>query len=70
MAPEGQPPPPGAVEPEDVGFSGVFGPGRGSTWELTLEAGRTYLMACFIQDLSGGPPHAVKYGMYKAFTVQ
>lgn len=67
---EGQPPPPGVVEPEDTGFSGVFSPGLGTTWELNLESGRTYLLACFIQDRTGGPPHAIKYGMYKAFTVQ
>ncbi|HYZ93967.1 MAG TPA: hypothetical protein VFA34_16465 [Actinomycetota bacterium] len=67
--PEGQPPPPGVQEPEDVSFSGVFSPGLGGTWHVNLESGRTYLLACFLQDLAGGPPHAVKYKMFKAFTV-
>lgn len=70
MTPEGQPPPPGVPMGEEAGFSGVFSPGLGSTWNVNLESGRTYLLACFIQDRTGGPPHAIKYGMYKAFTVQ
>jgi uncharacterized cupredoxin-like copper-binding protein len=70
MAEEGQPPPPGAVEPEDVAFSGIFSPGMSSTWDVTFESGRTYTIACFIQDRTGGPPHAIKYKMFKAFTVK
>jgi plastocyanin len=66
---EDAPPPPGVPLPEEHAFFGVFSPGNGGTYELTLEPGRTYLMACFIQDLAGGPPHAVKYKMFKAFTV-
>jgi hypothetical protein len=69
-APEGQPPPPGTPEPEDAGFSGVFSPGLGATWDLQLQSGRTYVLACFLQDRAGGPPHAIKYKMFKAFTVR
>lgn len=67
--PEGQQPPPGTPEPQEAGFSGIFSPGLGGTFNVTFKAGRTYLFACFIQDLAGGPPHAVKYGMVKAFKV-
>lgn len=70
---EDAPPPEGVPLPEDVGFSGVFSAGLGSNFELAegrqFESGRTYLLACFIQDRSGGPPHAVAYDMYEAFTV-
>lgn len=69
---EGAPPPEGTIEPEDIGFSGVFSAGLGSQFSLPggFESGRTYLLACFIQDRAGGPPHAVGNQMYKAFTVE
>jgi plastocyanin len=69
MGEENAPPPPGVPLPEEVSFSGIFSAGLGTTWDVRLESGRTYLLACFIQDREGGPPHAIKYGMYKAFTV-
>jgi hypothetical protein len=71
-APEDAPPPEGVPVPEDVGFSGVFSAGLSSSFQLQsgqFESGRTYLLACFIQDRAGGPPHAVAYNMYTAFTV-
>jgi plastocyanin len=67
--PEGQPPPAGLPEPETVGFSGVYSPGLGGTWDITLKSGRTYLLACFIQDRDGGPPHAIGNNMLTTFTV-
>jgi plastocyanin len=72
-AEEDAPPPEGVPLPEDVGFSGIFSAGLGSSFELftgEFEAGRTYLLACFIQDRAGGPPHAIGNNMYTAFTVE
>ncbi len=72
-------PPEGAVEPEndEFGFSGVLSSGLGSqfTVEDGFESGRTYILYCFVQDRTGGPPHAVPedmggHGMYTAFTVE
>jgi hypothetical protein len=70
MTPEDQPPPAGLPLPETVGFSGVYSPGLGGTWDITLKSGTTYLLACFIQDRTGGPPHAIGKNMLKTFTVQ
>lgn len=70
---EDAPPPADAVFPEDVGFSGVFSTGLGAQFELfegEFESGRTYILVCFIQDRSGGAPHAIANQMYKAFTVE
>lgn len=69
---EGAAPPEGTPEPEDVAFSGVFSSGLGAQFTVPggFESGRTYLLACFIQDRSGGPPHAIGNKMYKAFTVE
>lgn len=67
--PEGQPPPAGLAQPESVGFSGIYSAGLGGRWDITLKSGRTYLLACFIQDIAGGPPHAVGRNMIKTFTV-
>lgn len=69
---EGAPPPEGAVEPEDFAFSGIFSAGLGSQFTVPggFESGRTYLLACFISDRAGGPPHAIGNQMYKAFTVE
>lgn len=66
------PPPPGVVEPEEVAFSGIASAGLGIRFEVPggFESGRTYLAACFIQDRAGGPPHAIAYQMYEAFTVE
>lgn len=70
-APEDAPPPAGLPMPDEdaVVNTFVFSPGMGQTFEATLEAGRTYLAACFIQDRTGGPPHAIGHKMYKAFQV-
>jgi plastocyanin len=78
-AEEGQAPPEGTVEPSDdeFGFSGVFSKGLGSHLTPTkkFKSGHTYVFACFIQDRTGGPPHALPveaggHGMVKAVTVQ
>jgi len=50
--------------------SGVFGPGGAGTADATFEAGSTYAVICFIQDRTGGPPHAFAYDMTEVFTVQ
>lgn len=67
---EGQEPPAGLPLPEDVLETGIQSPGHGQTFRATLEARRTYLAACFIQDKAGGAPHAIAHKMYKAFTVK
>ena len=59
----------GAAEPEEAGFTYVFGPGMGGTFEIELESGRTYGVVCFLQDRTGGPPHAVAHDMAEFFTV-
>lgn len=66
----GQPPPPGTPEPADAGFAGIVSPGNATTFELPLKINHTYLLACFIQDTSGGPPHAVAHQMVKTFVVR
>ena len=69
LASEGGPPPEGTPEPDEAGFTFVFGPGMGGTFELELESGRTYGVVCFIQDRTGGPPHVVAHEMAEFFTV-
>ena len=64
------PPPEDTPEPEEVGFSYVFGPGMGGTFDVTLQSGRTYAVVCFIQDRTGGPPHAVAHEMVEIFSVE
>lgn len=66
----GQPPPPGTPEPGEAGYAGIFSPGGGQTVRLPLKLNHTYLLACFIQDLEGGPPHAIAHGMIETFTVR
>lgn len=72
-------PPEGAVEPEDdeFGFSGVYSTGLGGQFTVSegFESGRTYIVYCFVQDRTGGPPHAIPedmggHGMFRAFTVE
>jgi plastocyanin len=69
----GGPPPEGVPRPEDVGFTGIFSDGLGSSFQLfegEFESGRTYLFACFISDRAGGAPHAIAYNMYEAVTIE
>ena len=73
---DGQAPPEGTLEGEEVAFSGVATPGNGIGFELPngLEPG-TYVFYCFLSDRAGGPPHALPpdqggKGMVKAFTVE
>ena len=63
------PPPAGVVAPDEVAGSQVASPGYGNTFSATLEAGRTYVVLCFISDKKGGAPHAIEHKMYKVFTV-
>ena len=49
----------------DFGGSGVFGPdGASGTFEADIVEGNTYVLVCFIQDRTGGPPHAIAYDMW------
>ena len=58
------PPPPGTPAPKDVTQAEPLSPGAGvETFRATLRSGRTYGFVCFINDRSGGPPHAIKYHM-------
>ena len=65
------PPPKDLPRPENVGFSGIFSAGLGSSFRLEggFQSGRTYLFSCFISDRAGGPPHAIAYDMYRAVTI-
>lgn len=60
---EEEEPPEGTPEPEDVAGSQVFGPGSGGTFKAELTSGRTYTFICFVQDRSGGAPHAFAHDM-------
>ena len=65
---------PEGVDGEDIDFefavSGVFGPGSAGTFEADFQAGNTYAVLCFIQDRSGGAPHAIQNDMYSVFAVE
>lgn len=66
-------PPPAAIDLESfetLNSSSVFSSGQGGTFELTLEADRTYAVICFIQDREGGPPHLIANDMKEIFTVE
>ena len=66
------------VQPSDdeFGFSGVYSKDLGG--QFTVKDGftpGTYVIACFISDREGGPPHGVPeaeggHGMVKAFTIE
>ena len=66
-------PPPEGIDPSQVNFdfaeAGVFGPGSSGTFDVTFEAGHTYLALCFITDREGGLPHAIQHNMHKVFQV-
>ena len=73
------PPPEGLVEPSDdeFDFTGVFSLGLGNhrTPAKQFKSGYTYLLACFISDRAGGPPHALPedqggHGMVKVVTIE
>ena len=57
---------------DDIGSTGILSAGLGSTFRLEqeLRSGRTYLFVCFIQDRGGGEPHAIRYRMYRAVTIE
>ena len=54
----------------EAGHSGVFGPGGAGTAIGTFQSGNTYAAICFIQDRTGGAPHAIAYDMYEVFEVE
>lgn len=68
---EGSPPPEGTPLPSEdfEASSGAFNPGQGGTFEVELKAKRSYVVACFISDRAGGPPHAIGHKMITSFTV-
>ena len=69
---EASPPPEGIVLPDesiDMGSS-VFSAGNGGTFQATFESGRPYAVLCFINDRTGGPPHAIAHSMIEVFTVE
>ncbi|MDQ1488261.1 MAG: hypothetical protein QOJ23_775 [Actinomycetota bacterium] len=63
------PAPDGTPEPADVAFAEPLGPKSAETFQLTLQAGRTYSIACFLSDRGGGPSHASGKHMFTVFTV-
>lgn len=54
----------------DAGSAGVTTPGLGATGDGKFESGNTYAAVCFIQDRTGGPPHAFAKGMRTVFSVE
>jgi hypothetical protein len=67
------PTPKGFPEPRGLGFSGIFSEGLGGTFELSrgeLEAGRTYVFACYMTDRDGRHQHAKAYDMYRIVTLE
>ena len=67
---DGRSPPPGTPQPTPVGDIQFFDPGLGGTFDATLRAGRTYVVACFVSDRAGGPPHAFGHEMVKPLTIR
>ena len=69
---ERSPPPPelDLEGSENVSNFGLFSTGLGATYDAEFESGRTYAVICFIQDRSGGPPHAIANDMKQVFTVE
>jgi hypothetical protein len=72
---EGEGPTPPGFEDLDfetlfLGQSGVFGPGGAGTAIGTFQSGNTYAAVCFIQDRTGGAPHAFAYDMFEVFEVE
>ena len=66
-------PPPPEFDPEGLENSidfGLFSSGLGASYEADFQSGRTYAVLCFIQDRSGGPPHAIANDMRQIFTVE
>lgn len=63
------PPPAGVPAPTPVIQSAVTSPGNGNTFTATFDAGRTYVVLCFVSDKTGGLPHAISHHMYKVFTI-
>ena len=56
--------------PDSVGGSTVFTPGQGGTFDVTLRAGLTFALACFLPDRDGGLPHLLSHGMVTTFRLE
>jgi hypothetical protein len=69
QATAGAPPPAGTPQPADVTFVAPLRPKSSETFQVNLEAGRTYSVMCFLWDREGGPPHAIDKKMFAVFTV-
>ena len=72
---EGEDPPPAFKDLDfenlEVGDGPVLTTGLGVTLKTkAFESGNTYAAVCFIQDRTGGPPHAIANGMRTVFTVE
>ena len=72
---EDAPPPPAFkdvnFETLEAGDGPVLTPGLGAVIPAAgFESGTTYAAVCFIQDRTGGPPHAIGKGMRTVFTVE
>jgi hypothetical protein len=65
----GNAPPAGTIQPKTVGSAPPIESGFGETLNVTLQAGRVYILACFIQDRTGGAPHAFSHNMIKVITI-
>ncbi|MGI8939381.1 MAG: hypothetical protein ACR2JF_14460 [Iamia sp.] len=62
---------PEGIDPEQIDFdfatSTVYGPGEAGTFDADFAEGTTYAALCFIQDRTGGAPHAIQHQMYEVF---
>jgi len=72
---EDAPPPPAFKDVDfknlEAGDGPVLSPGlAATTLAKGFESGSTYAAVCFIQDRTGGPPHAIAKGMRTVFTVE
>lgn len=62
-------PPEGTVPPKDIATTAAYSPDLAGTFDVTFQTGRTYGLACFLSDRTGGPPHAVGKKMTTVFAV-
>jgi len=52
-----------------IGAIKAASPGYGNTFTTAFDKGRVYVVADFLPDRSGGPPHAIGHEMWRVFAV-
>lgn len=66
----GGPPRGGLAGVKVLSIAEAASPGYGNTFTTNFTKGRVYVVADFMSDRAGGPPHAIGHHMWKVFTVQ